>query len=142
MQFDDRLRASKVLHEEIANHPEVEVRVGTTVKEFHGNGRLGSVTLQEVATCKTEEITPAGLFIFIVLTPNTGFARDFVELDQWGCIETDRIMEANVPGDVNAGGMRVGSTKQVASAVGGGRDRRPDGQGVIRNDLGQPRLQW
>jgi thioredoxin reductase (NADPH) len=87
------LRASKVLQEELSNHPEVEVKLGTTVKQFHGDGKLSSVTLQNVATGKTEVITPGGVFIFIGLTPNTGFAKNFVDLDQWGFIKASKTME-------------------------------------------------
>ena len=120
VEFDTELRASRVLQEEVKNHPEVEVRLGTTVKEFHGNGKLSSVTLKNVATGETEEITPSGAFIFIGLVPNTAFAEGFVGLDQWGFIEAGPTMETSVPGVYAAGDVRAGSTKQVASAVGEG----------------------
>jgi thioredoxin reductase (NADPH) len=120
VEFDTKLRASQVLQEQLANHPKVEVRLGTTVKEFSGNGKLSSVTLQDVATGETEEITPGGVFIFIGLTPNTGFTEGFVDLDQWGFIETGKTMETSVAGVYAAGDVRAGSTKQVAAAVGEG----------------------
>jgi thioredoxin reductase (NADPH) len=60
------------------------------------------------------------VFIFIGLTPNTGFAKDFVDLDQWGFIETGKTMETSVAGVYAAGDVRAGSTKQVAAAVGEG----------------------
>jgi thioredoxin reductase (NADPH) len=120
VEFDTKLRASKVLQEQLSNHPEVEVKLGTTVKEFNGNGKLRSVTLQDVATGDTEVITPGGVFIFIGLTPNTGFAKDFVDLDQWGFIKTGKTMETSVAGVYSAGDVRAGSTKQVAAAVGEG----------------------
>ena len=120
VEVDDRLRASKVLREEAANHPKIEIRLSTTVKEFKGNGSLSSVVLENVATGEVEEVSPAGVFIFIGLLPNTGFARGFVDLDQWGFVKTSQTMETSVPGVYAAGDVRAGSTKQVASAVGEG----------------------
>jgi thioredoxin reductase (NADPH) len=103
VEFGDKLRASKILQEELANHPEVEVRLGTTVTEFSGNGKLASVTLKNVASGETEEITPAGVFIFIGLDPNTGFAKNFVELDQWGFISTSRPWRQACPASTPPG---------------------------------------
>jgi thioredoxin reductase (NADPH) len=120
VEFDTKLRASKVLQEELANHPEVEVRRGTTVAEFRGSGTLSSAILKNVASGEIEEITPAGVFIFIGLDPNTGFAKGFVDLDQWGFIQTGLTMETSVAGVYAAEDVRAGSTKQVAAAVGEG----------------------
>ncbi len=43
-----------------------------------------------------------------------------VELDQWGFIVTKENLETSLTGVFAAGDARVGSTKQVASAVGEG----------------------
>ena len=67
-----------------------------------------------------EELTPGAVFIFIGLDPNTEFLKGAIELDEHGFIKTGATLETNVRGVFAAGDVRLGSTKQVASAVGEG----------------------
>ena len=76
--------------------------------------------VKDVATGKTEELTPRAVFIFIGLDPNVDFLRGVIDLDQWGFIKTGLTLETNMKGVYAAGDVRAGSTKQVASAVGEG----------------------
>ncbi len=66
------------------------------------------------------EFHPAAAFVFIGLTPNTGFLKDAVETDKYGFIVTDETFQTSIPGVFAAGDVRRGSTKQLASAVGEG----------------------
>ncbi len=120
LEVRDRLGASQVLQEKAANHPQMEIRLGTTVEEFRGNGKLASVVVKSVDTGKVEELTPAAVFIFIGLDPNVDFLRGTVDLDRWGFITTGQNLETSLEGVYAAGDVRAGSTKQVASAVGEG----------------------
>jgi thioredoxin reductase (NADPH) len=120
LEVGDRLRASQILQEKAASHPQIEVRLNTTVVEFKGDGKLESLVIKDVVTEETEEINPAAVFVFIGLLPNTGFVKDSVDLDQWGSIATSPTMETSLEGVFAAGDARAGSTKQVASAVGEG----------------------
>jgi thioredoxin reductase (NADPH) len=136
----DRLKASHVLQEKILRHPEVDVRFHTEVAEFHGEGgKLESVTIKNRQTGRSEEIQPAGVFVFIGQVPNTDFLTGSgVQTNQWGFIVTGHdllhdgerpagyegrepaFLETSVPGIFAAGDVRAGSTKQVASAAGEG----------------------
>ena len=98
----------------------MDIRLNTTVEEFKGNGKLSSVQIKDIKTGNTTELNPSAVFIFIGLDPNTGFVKNLVETDRWGFIKTDENMETSVPGIFAAGDARIGSTKQVASAVGEG----------------------
>ena len=120
LEVGERLRASQILQEKAASHPQIEVRLNTTVVEFKGDGKLSSVVIKDTATGETEEITPGAVFVFIGLLPNTAFVKDSVDLDQWGSISTSPTMETSLEGVFAAGDARSGSTKQVASAVGEG----------------------
>ena len=120
LERNDRLRASQILQEKAASHPQMEVRLNKTVEEFKGNGKLSSVVIKDSITEETEELTPAAVFVFIGLDPNTDFLRGVVDLDQWGAIRTSATLETNLEGIFAAGDVRAGSTKQVASAVGEG----------------------
>ena len=58
--------------------------------------------------------------MFIGLLPNTDFVKGVVELDQYGFIVTRPNLETSMDGVFAAGDCRVGSTKQVVSAMGEG----------------------
>ena len=120
LEVGERLRASQILQEKAASHPQIEVRLNTTVVEFKGDGKLSSVVIKNTASGETEEITPGAVFVFIGLLPNTAFVKGSVDLDQWGSISTNPTMETSLEGVFAAGDARSGSTKQVASAVGEG----------------------
>ena len=120
LEVGDRLRASQILQEKSASHPQIEVRLDTTVVEFKGDGKLESLVIKDVNTEETEVMNPAAVFVFIGLLPNTGFVKDSVDLDQWGSITTSPTMETSLEGVFAANDARAGSTKQVTSAVGEG----------------------
>src|SRR5439155_5563864 len=85
-----------------------------------GDSRLRSVVLRDTATGEKKEITPAGVFVFIGLTPNSHVVKDLVQLDEFGFIQTDMALQTSLPGVFAAGDVRAGSTKQAASAAGEG----------------------
>ena len=120
LEVRDRLGASQILQEKAASHPQIEIRLSTTVEEFKGNGKLSSVVVKDVNTEEIEELRPGAVFIFIGLLPNTDFLRGTVDLDQWGSITTGPTLETSLEGVYAAGDARSGSTKQVVSAVGEG----------------------
>ena len=120
LEVGERLRASQILQEKAASHPQIEVRLNTTVVEFKGDGKLSSVVIKDTANGETAEITPGAVFVFIGLLPNTAFVKGSVDLDHWGSISTSPTMETSLEGVFAAGDARSGSTKQVASAVGEG----------------------
>ena len=132
----DRLRASQVAIDKV-NEPtsRIEVRFNTVVDAIEGqDSKLKTIRYHFKDSDQLEEIHPAAAFIFIGQTPNTGFLRDYVALDQNGFVLTGHdithgteIMgmeplpfEASISGIFVAGDARHGSTKQVASAVGEG----------------------
>ena len=136
----DRFKASRIIQEKVLAHSKIRVRWNTEVKEFIGkNAKLSRLKVIDNQTGETEELPVDGAFIFIGLTPNTGFLSDSgVWLDQWGFIITGHdllhsderptgyerrepyLMETSIPGIFAAGDVRDNSTKQVASAAGEG----------------------
>ena len=120
LEVGDRLRASQVLQDKAAAHPQMDIRLNTTVREFRGDGKLASVLIEDVNTGQQEELNASGVFVFIGLDPNTAFLSDTVELDERGFIKAASGMETNRHGVFAAGDARAGSTKQVAAAVGEG----------------------
>ena len=124
VQRGDRLTATKLLQDKVMVTPKMEVVLNREVLEFRpkddGSGKLGAVVLQDRESGATEELHPAGAFVFIGLDPNTGFVKGSIDLDDRGLIVTDMGLQTSMPGVFAAGDVRSGSTKQLASAVGEG----------------------
>jgi thioredoxin reductase (NADPH) len=137
---NSRFKATKIIQESVFKNPKIDIRWHTEVKEFIGeHSKLTGIRLLNNETGAEETLSVNGAFIFIGLTPNTGFLKDSgIALDQWGFIVTghdllhkgkrpknyaDRdphILETSIPGIFAAGDVRDKSTKQVASAAGEG----------------------
>ena len=121
VEFMPELKASALLQEKIRSDPKFNILTNTQVTEFRGEGgKLKTVVAKDRATGETIELHPAAAFVFIGLTPNTGFLEGAVHLDQWGFIKTDETFQTSMPGVYAAGDVRSGSTKQLASATGEG----------------------
>jgi thioredoxin reductase (NADPH) len=114
------MKASKVARDSVEDDPKIEVLTGVTVAELRGDSRLRSVVLEETSTGERREITPAGVFVFVGLTPNTEFVQGAVATDERGFIVTDGTLMTSMPGVFAAGDNRAGSTNQAASAAGEG----------------------
>lgn len=132
----DKLTASQIAVDKVnAPGSKVDVKYNVIVDAFEGeDSKLKSIKYHYKDSGEVEEVHPAAAFIFIGQTPNTGFLKDYVELDKWGFVRTGHNLphredlrdidalpfETSVPGVFAAGDARHGSTKQVASAVGEG----------------------
>jgi thioredoxin reductase (NADPH) len=116
----ETMTASKIVIDEVEKNPKIKVRYNTQVEALHGNGKLSGVTIRNRNTSTTEEINPAGVFVFIGFSPNSGWLPADIQRDKYGFIVTDMMLETSVPGVFAAGDVRRGSTKQAASAVGEG----------------------
>ena len=104
----------------MAGREDMQVLTETTVQEFRGKGKLESIVVKDQATGETREMRPGAVFVFIGLLPNTDLLRGVVELDQYEFIITRSNLETSMEGVFAAGDCRVGSTKQVVSAMGEG----------------------
>ncbi len=130
---------SRYLVDRIAETPNVEVLLNTSVAGARGDGRLEAVTVKNAVSGEEQELTATAMFIFIGMTPRTAMCADLVMRDEQGFVLTGRdvmvegrrppgwtatrdpfLFETNVPGIFCAGDARYGSGKRVAAAVGEG----------------------
>ena len=114
------LSASRVLAEKVEKHPKIDVIPSAQPVEFRGDGKLEVLVVKNRETGATTELRPAGVFVFIGLSPNAELVRELVDVDERGFIATDLALQTSVPGIYAAGDVRAGSTKQAASAAGEG----------------------
>lgn len=121
VEFLPEAKASEILQESAAKQENVEVVLNHAVQEFRvKNRKLDAVVVQDRATGDLKEWHPDGIFVFIGLTPNTGFLPNSVQRNEWGFIETDMTLMSSLAGVFAAGDVRAGSTKQAVSAAGEG----------------------
>ena len=116
----EAMRASKIIVDKVSTTPKIEIRYNTEVVEFLGEGKLSGVKIINRQTAAKSTLHPAGVFIFIGLTPNTAWLPPEIQCDPYGFIVTSRTLETSLPGVFAAGDARLGSTKQAASAAGEG----------------------
>jgi thioredoxin reductase (NADPH) len=115
------LTASKVLVEKVRHHPQLAIHTGTDIVSFAGTGgRLTEVVARDRDTGEELRWHPAAAFVFIGLTPNTGWLGETVRRDPWGFVVTDDAFATSMPGVYAAGDVRARSTKQLGAAVGDG----------------------
>lgn len=115
------LSASKVAVDKVKDSPAIEVRYNTEVAEFKGkNNRLETVVVKNRKTGETEEMHPAGVFVFVGLSPNSQPFKDIAKVDAQGFIMTGIDFQTSTEGIFAAGDVRGGSTKQLVSAAGEG----------------------
>ncbi len=116
-----QLSANKIAVDKAMNSPEIEVRFNTEVVEFKGaNNHLTTIVVKNSKTGETEEMHPAGVFVFIGLSPNSTPFQDAVRIDKSGFIMTGMDFQTSTEGIFAAGDVRAGSTKQLVSAAGEG----------------------
>ncbi len=133
-------KATQFIQDKVLSHPKIDVRWHTEVKAFTGaQSKLKKLIIADNQIGKEEELEVDGAFIFIGLTPNTGFLEGSdILLDRWGFVVTGHallyadqrpalfkgrdpfLLETSIPGIFAAGDVRDASTKQVVSAAGEG----------------------
>jgi thioredoxin reductase (NADPH) len=119
---------SRYLVDRIARIPNVHVMTSTEVRELHGEAALEALTVTDNRTGTRRTIDARALFVFIGMTPCTGWLGGLVDLDDHGFVRTgpgsdgaDRsLLESSQPGVFAVGDVRGGSAKRVATAVGEG----------------------
>ncbi len=121
VEFGPQVKASQLLQDKVAEMSNMSVTINHAVKEFKiKDNRLASVVVQDRATGELKDWQYNGVFVFIGLSPNSDLVKDKVETDRFGFVITDKSLMTDVPGLFAAGDVRLGSTKQAASAAGEG----------------------
>ncbi|HEX8598299.1 MAG TPA: FAD-dependent oxidoreductase [Chloroflexia bacterium] len=121
----DHLRATQLALADFEQHRKagrIDALYNTEVVEFSGRSKPKEVKVRNRLTGQVSTLTPApaGVFVFIGLSPNAEFLPPSIERDQAGFIVTSKTLETSMPGVFAAGDVRADSTNQAASAAGEG----------------------
>lgn len=116
-----KMRASEVLQKELDEKykDKITVHFNTPTEEIVGEDNKITKVIGTQNGEKVEFATD-GVFVFVGLSPNTGFLNGALELDEIGLIKTDSNLQTSIPGVFAAGDVRSGATMQIASATGEG----------------------
>jgi len=79
-----------------------------------------AVGLKGVRTGEVCDLDVQGVFVFIGMSPRTGWLAGLVALDPQGYVVTNEAMETSRKGIFAAGDIRAKTLRQVATAVGDG----------------------
>lgn len=116
----DAFRGAKILQEQVLANDKIEVHWNTVVQEIMGDNSVQALRLKNVQTGEESTLPVAGVFIWVGITPNTGWLPDTLSLDERGFIVTDTEMATNIPGIFAVGDVRAKTLRQIATAVGDG----------------------
>ena len=116
----DTFRGEKIYQKDILNHPKIEVLWNTIVLGINGRQSVEAVTLRDVMSDRIFERPTQGIFIFIGSIPNTGLLASLLPESAAGPVPVDADMMTRIPGLFAIGDLRMGSYRQIATAIGDG----------------------
>ncbi len=123
---------SDYLRKEVERHPNMSVRLNSSIVDATGDFRLRTISVLDSSTGVTTELKANGVFLHIGAQPRTDWLPDSLERDERGFLRTGTDVldapaghdpmsfETCMPGIYAVGDVRAGSVKRVAAAVGEG----------------------
>jgi len=116
----NEFRAAKILQEKVFAEPKINIIFDSVIEEISGKDMLEQVTLKNVKTNATSQLTVNGVFVFVGWTPNTSFLNNQIKLNEQGYIVTDDKMNTSLEGVFACGDVREKILRQVVTATGDG----------------------
>ena len=114
----DQLRATRILQERAFANDKIEFIWDSVLTGIDGLSNVEKVTIKNVKTGETKELSVDGCFIWTGILPNTEFLKNEVKVDDYGFIIVDSNMQSSVPGVFAAGDVRSTGLRQIVTAVG------------------------
>ncbi len=120
-EFNDTLKADKVLVDKLKSLPNASIITSARTKEVKGNGaKVNSLAYEDRKTGQEVSIDLDGIFVQIGLLPNTQFLKGTLEMTAMGEIIVDGKGRTSVPGVYAAGDVTTAPYKQIIIAMGEG----------------------
>ncbi|MFD1848991.1 thioredoxin-disulfide reductase [Oceanobacillus bengalensis] len=117
----DELRAQKILQQRAFDNEKIDFIWDTVVKKINGpEGKVSSVTLENVKTKEEYDFEADGAFIYIGMVPLSEPFKSLGITNDEGYIPTNEDMETNVKGIFAAGDIREKQLRQIVTATGDG----------------------
>lgn len=121
VEFGDALKADKVLVDKMSSLSNTSVITNAKTTELRGDGqKIVALKYLDRKSEKEIEVDVDGVFVQIGLLPNSGFAKDTIELTKFGEVVVDVKGHTSVPGIYAAGDVTTVPYKQIIIAMGEG----------------------
>jgi len=129
----DELRASAVMAQRAKENPKIEFVWDSVVNKINGtDGKVTSVTLENLKTGETSEVPAGGVFVAIGHDPRTEVLNGQVELDKDGYIVVEgRSTRTNLTGVFACGDVVDHTYRQAITAAGSGCAGALDAQAYL-----------
>jgi len=114
------LRGTKILQERATANKKIEFAWDSVVSEIVGANKVTGLKIKNVKTNAGTDFPCDGVFIFVGYTPNTGFLKGLMTLDEKGYIITDDNRLTSKPGIFVCGDCCKKLLRQVITACGDG----------------------
>ncbi|MEK7127980.1 MAG: FAD-dependent oxidoreductase [Patescibacteria group bacterium] len=100
----ESFRADEVTVEKVLKNPKMRAVKNTEILEVKGDKFVEGIVYKDRTTGKETELKVSGIFVEIGQIPNTGFAKDILELDKIGRVKIDpTTQKTGTPGIWAAG---------------------------------------
>ena len=130
----DELRASKIMAERAHNDPKISFAWNSEVTELQGDAKLSGVTIRDIKTGETRQLSVTGLFVAIGHDPRSELLKGQVDLDPQGYVLTGAGTTAtNLSGVFACGDLVDHTYRQAITAAGTGCSAALDAERFLSN---------
>jgi thioredoxin reductase (NADPH) len=130
----DELRASKIMAERAHNDPKISFAWNSEVTELQGDAKLSGVTIRDINTGETRQLSVTGLFVAIGHDPRSELLKGQVDLDPQGYVLTGAGTTAtNLSGVFACGDLVDHTYRQAITAAGTGCSAALDAERFLAN---------
>ena len=130
----DELRASKIMAERAHNDPKINFAWNSEVAELQGDAKLSGVTIRDINTGETRQLSVTGLFVAIGHDPRSELLKGQVDLDPQGYVLTGAGTTAtNLSGVFACGDLVDHTYRQAITAAGTGCSAALDAERFLSN---------
>ena len=130
----DELRASKIMAERAHNDPKISFAWNSEVTELHGDAKLSGVTIRDINSGETRQLSVTGLFVAIGHDPRSELLKGQVDLDPQGYVLTRAGTTAtNLSGVFACGDLVDHTYRQAITAAGTGCSAALDAERFLAN---------
>lgn len=116
----DEFRAGALLQKRVRENPKIKLVLNSIVKSIKGDGKVKSVTIEDVKNNTLQDLSVDGVFVFIGHKPNNDLYAGQISIDEKGYIVVDKKMQTSIPGIFAAGEAAESDFKQVITSAGMG----------------------